>query len=93
MRISTGGVLHEKVCRCASKNFRQFYSNLIGMNPYVRHIVPAQTLGEPSAVGSTLVMTQYINENALEEIVSDGAVGDVCLRFYDKDGNMEPFNP
>ncbi|MCI8566318.1 MAG: sugar-binding transcriptional regulator [Lachnospiraceae bacterium] len=49
-------------------------------------------IGEPSAVGSTLVMTQYINENALEEIVSDGAVGDVCLRFYDKDGNMEPFH-
>lgn len=49
-------------------------------------------IGETSSVGSTLVLAKYIGEKELQQIAEDGAVGDICLRFFDKNGNMEPFH-
>ena len=49
-------------------------------------------IGESSIIGSTLVQTEYITESEMEQMIAEGAVGDICLRFFDKDGNMEPFN-
>ncbi|MBP3700451.1 MAG: sugar-binding transcriptional regulator [Lachnospiraceae bacterium] len=49
-------------------------------------------IGESSVIGSTLVQTEYMTESEMEQMIKEGAVGDICLRFFDKDGNMDPFH-
>lgn len=48
-------------------------------------------IGESSMVGAALVTTECVSESELETMLQDGAVGDVCLRVFDIEGNMEPF--
>ncbi|MDF2563771.1 MAG: Sorbitol operon transcription regulator [Massilibacillus sp.] len=40
---------------------------------------------------STLLETGYIDENELDSFVKDGAVGDISLQFFDKNGSTEKF--
>lgn len=40
---------------------------------------------------STLLETGYIDENELDSFVEDGAVGDISLQFFDKNGSTEKF--
>lgn len=49
-------------------------------------------IGMPSVIGSTMVLTEYITEEEMELMVQEGAVGDIFLHFFDKNGNMEPFH-
>lgn len=49
-------------------------------------------IGESSVVGSTLVQNEYMTSQEMEQMIAEGCVGDICLRLFDKDGNMEPFD-
>ncbi len=49
-------------------------------------------IGESSVIGSTLVLTDYMSDKEMERMIEEGAVGDICLRFFDKDGDMESFH-
>lgn len=48
-------------------------------------------IGIPERGGSTLVETGYIDGEILDSFVKAGAVGDISLRFFDENGNMEKF--
>jgi len=49
-------------------------------------------IGESTAVGSTLVKIECMTEAEMERMIEAGAVGDICLRFFDENGAMEPFD-
>lgn len=49
-------------------------------------------IGESSVVGSTLVQNEYMTSQEMEQMIAEGCVGDICLRLFDKDGNMDPFD-
>ena len=38
-----------------------------------------------------MVSAGYIDEKKLDEFVERGAVGDIALRYFNKEGNTEPF--
>ena len=48
-------------------------------------------IGIPERGGSTMVSAGYIDEKKLDEFVERGAVGDIALRYFNKEGNTEPF--
>ena len=48
-------------------------------------------IGESSVVGSTLVQNEYMTSGEMEQMIEEGVVGDICLRLFDKDGDMERF--
>ena len=48
-------------------------------------------IGVPTTEHSTVLQTGYINKNTLEDFANRGAVGDVVLRYFDINGNTEPF--
>ncbi len=48
-------------------------------------------VGIPEHGNSTVVSAGYIDEKRLQDFVDRGAVGDIALRYYNKEGNMEPF--
>ena len=48
-------------------------------------------IGSPERGGSTMVSAGYIDEKKLDEFVERGAVGDIALRYFNKEGNTEPF--
>ena len=49
-------------------------------------------IGSCSSRDSTLVKCGYLSKEDYEAFKEQGAVGDVLLRFLDKDGNSEPFH-
>ena len=49
-------------------------------------------MGVPDRVNHTLEKAGYISGEELKELVDKGAVGDLCLQFFDKDGNAEQFD-
>lgn len=49
-------------------------------------------IGRVSTIDSTILKTGYINEELFEEFCKSGAIGDIALQFFDKDGNVEKFN-
>ncbi|MDD4372190.1 MAG: sugar-binding domain-containing protein [Anaerostipes sp.] len=48
-------------------------------------------LGIPERSGSTMVSGGYVTADELSDFVERGAIGDIALRFYDKNGSMEVF--
>lgn len=48
-------------------------------------------IGIPERGGSTLLATGYIDGQVLDNFVDDGAVGDISLQFFDKNGSTEKF--
>lgn len=48
-------------------------------------------IGVPDRTDHTLDKAGYINGKELKKLVEEGAVGDMCLQFYDRDGNTEQF--
>lgn len=49
-------------------------------------------IGYTERVGGTLISAGYVTQEELDGYAFDGAVGDVSLRFYDKDGNGEAYS-
>ena len=47
-------------------------------------------IGYPNE-GSSISATGYYRENEVESLLQQGAVGEICMQFYDKDGHTEPF--
>ena len=48
-------------------------------------------IGVPDGTEHTLEKAGYMTEEERRRLVESGAIGDMCLQFYDKDGNTEPF--
>lgn len=48
-------------------------------------------VGYTPRVGATMQRAGYMTQPQLEQWIENGAVGDVSLQLFDKDGNMEPF--
>ena len=48
-------------------------------------------IGVPDKANHTLEKAGYVSGKERRLLVERGAVGDLCLQFYDKDGNTEPF--
>ena len=48
-------------------------------------------IGVPNSEYSTVLQTGYVDHKTLEEFSARGAVGDIILRYFDKNGNTEPF--
>lgn len=48
-------------------------------------------IGIPKNTKSTLVQNNYIEAQKLQNFVDAGAVGDISLKFFDDQGNTEPF--
>ncbi len=49
-------------------------------------------IGKTDKFHSTILKTGYINEKLMDDFVNDGAIGDIALQFFDKDGKTEKFN-
>ena len=48
-------------------------------------------IGVPDGTEHTLHKAGYLTEAERKELVERGAVGDMCLQFYDRDGNTDQF--
>ena len=48
-------------------------------------------IGVPHSEYSTVLQAGYVDHQTLEEFSARGAVGDIILRYFDIDGNAEPF--
>ena len=48
-------------------------------------------IGVPDGTEHTLAKAGYMTEDERRALVEHGAVGDMCLQFYDKDGNTDGF--
>jgi len=46
-------------------------------------------IGVPDGINHTLEKAGYVSGNELKTLVDKGAVGDMCLQFFDKDGNTD----
>jgi len=49
-------------------------------------------IGIPEGTNHTLEKVGYITGQELRKLVDNGAVGDMCLQFYDGDGNTDAFS-
>jgi DNA-binding transcriptional regulator LsrR (DeoR family) len=48
-------------------------------------------IGSPLDSKSSMMATGYFNEDKLKSLSKFHAIGDICLQFYDDQGNTEPF--
>lgn len=48
-------------------------------------------VGIPEREKSTLISNGYIDNEYMDKLIDKGVVGDVALHFFDKNGNLEPF--
>ena len=48
-------------------------------------------IGVPDGTEHTLEKAGYMTDEERKKLVEAGAIGDMCLQFYDKDGKTEPF--
>ncbi|MCQ2492583.1 MAG: sugar-binding transcriptional regulator [Lachnospiraceae bacterium] len=48
-------------------------------------------VGIPDRRDSTIVAAGYLEDKKMDEFVERGAIGDIALRIYNREGNMEPF--
>lgn len=60
-------------------------------NLYSRLDLVLMGIGIPSTEHSTILRTGYVDRSILAEFAARGAVGDIALRYFDADGNTEPF--
>lgn len=49
-------------------------------------------IGVPDGMNHTLEKAGYVSSAELRSLVKEGAVGDMCLQFYDRDGNTDKFS-
>lgn len=49
-------------------------------------------LGTPEKADHTLLKAGYASTREIKSLSDKGAVGDICLQFYDKDGNTDKFS-
>ncbi|SFL47896.1 sugar-binding transcriptional regulator [Pelosinus propionicus] len=49
-------------------------------------------IGSPTDMGSTMMTSGYFNEDDTNEFAQIGVVGDICLQFYDINGNADRFD-
>lgn len=47
-------------------------------------------IGYPNE-NSAIMRTGYFEENEIEKLISKNVAGDICMQFYDEDGNTSPF--
>ena len=50
-------------------------------------------IGSPAMENSTMMSSGYFSLNDLKIFKKEGAVGDICLQFYDINGNFREFKP
>ena len=48
-------------------------------------------IGIPGRIDHTLARAGYMTNKELKYLSANGAVGDMCLQFFDRNGNTEPF--
>ena len=48
-------------------------------------------IGIPGRIDHTLARAGYMTGKELKSLSDNGAVGDMCLQFFDRNGNTEPF--
>jgi DNA-binding transcriptional regulator LsrR (DeoR family) len=49
-------------------------------------------IGVPDGTEHTLNKAGYLTEEERRKLVEKGAIGDMCLQFYDKDGNTDQYS-
>ncbi len=49
-------------------------------------------IGSPTDMNSTMMTSGYFNEDDTKELAKLGVVGDICLQFYDINGNTDKFD-
>lgn len=49
-------------------------------------------IGSPTDMDSTMMTSGYFNEDDTKELAKLGVVGDICLQFYDINGNTDKFD-
>jgi deoxyribonucleoside regulator len=49
-------------------------------------------IGSPADMASTMMTSGYFNEDDTKEFAKLGVVGDICLQFYDINGNTDNFD-
>jgi deoxyribonucleoside regulator len=49
-------------------------------------------IGSPTDMASTMMTSGYFNEDDTKEFARLGGVGDICLQFYDINGNTDNFD-
>ena len=54
--------------------------------------VAVLAMGIPEKADHTLLKAGYATNRELRTLADGGAVGDICLQFYDKDGNTDKFS-
>ncbi len=60
------------------------------MDYYNRLKVAVVGIGSPDK-GTVLVETNYYPENLIRDLYNDGMVGDICLQFFDINGNADRY--
>lgn len=73
------GFLQEKTIKKVTRLFQKLDMIIMG-------------IGVPISEHSTVLQTGYIDHKILEDFGKRGAVGDIALRYFDIDGNTEPFD-
>lgn len=48
-------------------------------------------IGIPDRAGSTLLATGYVDAKVMDSFAANGAVGDISLQFFDREGSTEKF--
>ncbi len=70
--------MEEKSVNYILDEFKQLNSIVVG-------------IGIPDGTNHTLEKAGYISGKELKKLAENGAIGDMCLQFYDKDGNTDQF--
>ena len=58
---------------------------------YERLDIVLMGIGAPSVDDSTILQTGYVDGAMLDDFTARGAVGDIALRYFNKDGETTPF--
>lgn len=72
------GFLEERTIRNVTRLYRRLDMVLMG-------------IGIPSTDDSTILQTGYVDRAVLDEFTARGAVGDIALRYFDRNGDTKAF--
>jgi len=60
------------------------------LNYYQSLDIAMVSIGTPIQ-GCTLMLTGFYSDETIQQLFEEGVVGDICMRFFDRDGRYEPY--